>query len=148
MNEKDIEKLITKFDKSNLQELKVDENGQQVYFSKIDSHSKPVTHVKKSDAGDEKETKKENLQLNAPTNDNYQLKAPMVGILYFAPSPEKPDFKKDGDRVEKGETVCVIEAMKMVNEVKSPVSGTIVKRLVDNGSMVEYNEPVYEIKED
>ncbi|KRN12861.1 hypothetical protein IV37_GL000490 [Fructilactobacillus fructivorans] len=47
MNEKDIEKLITKFDKSNLQELKVDENGQQVYFSKIDSHSKPVTHVKK-----------------------------------------------------------------------------------------------------
>ncbi|MCT0151171.1 acetyl-CoA carboxylase biotin carboxyl carrier protein subunit [Fructilactobacillus fructivorans] len=72
----------------------------------------------------------------------------MVGILYFAPSPEKPDFKKDGDRVEKGETVCVIEAMKMVNEVKSPISGTIVKRLVDNGSMVEYNEPVYEIKED
>ncbi|WP_010022521.1 hypothetical protein [Fructilactobacillus fructivorans] len=63
MNEKDIEKLITKFDKSNLQELKVDENGQQVYFSKIDSHSKPVTHVKKSDAGDEKETKKKTCSL-------------------------------------------------------------------------------------
>ncbi|MFT8337769.1 acetyl-CoA carboxylase biotin carboxyl carrier protein, partial [Schleiferilactobacillus harbinensis] len=74
--------------------------------------------------------------------------APLVGVAYFASAPDKPPFKQIGDHVDKGETIFVIEAMKMINEVPSPVSGTLVKRLIDDGTMVEYDEPVVAIKED
>ena len=68
--------------------------------------------------------------------------------MYLAPAPEKPVFKQIGDHVEKGDVVCVVEAMKMINEVKSDLTGTLTKVLVTDGSMVEYDEPLLQIKPD
>jgi acetyl-CoA carboxylase biotin carboxyl carrier protein len=71
------------------------------------------------------------------------IKAPMIGTFYRSANPESPAFVNVGDRVEKGETVCIIEAMKLFNEIESEISGTIVKVIVDNASPVEYDQVLY-----
>ncbi|USS87979.1 acetyl-CoA carboxylase biotin carboxyl carrier protein subunit [Fructilactobacillus hinvesii] len=141
MNEADIERLLAKFDQSSLQELKIDGDGVNVYFSKQTTPTAPDNSVAVTTESSEKSVVP---KAQAP----YQLKAPMVGLVYMAPSPEKPAYKEIGDHVKKGETICAIEAMKLINEVRSPVSGIIKKRLFTDGEMVEYDQPLFEIEED
>jgi acetyl-CoA carboxylase biotin carboxyl carrier protein len=75
---------------------------------------------------------------------NYiEVKSPMIGTFYRKPSPDKEEFVKVGDTVKKGDTVCVIEAMKLFNEIESEVSGKIVKVLVDDTSPVEYDQVLF-----
>jgi oxaloacetate decarboxylase alpha subunit len=69
--------------------------------------------------------------------------APMVGMLYRAPAPDAPPFVNLGDWVEEGRTVCIIEAMKMFNEIPADVSGRLVRVLVENGTPVEYGQPLF-----
>lgn len=69
--------------------------------------------------------------------------APMVGTFYRAPSPDQPPFVQEGDRVEPGQTLCIIEAMKMFNEIPSEVGGRVVRVLVENGAPVEYGQPLF-----
>lgn len=71
------------------------------------------------------------------------IKSPMIGTFYRRPSPDKPNFVEVGDEVSIGEVVCIIEAMKLFNEIESEVSGKIVKILVDDASPVEYDQPLY-----
>jgi acetyl-CoA carboxylase biotin carboxyl carrier protein len=71
------------------------------------------------------------------------IKAPMIGTFYRAASPESPIFVNVGDEVKKGQVICIIEAMKLFNEIESEVSGKIVKVLVDNASPVEYDQPLF-----
>jgi acetyl-CoA carboxylase biotin carboxyl carrier protein len=70
------------------------------------------------------------------------IKAPIVGTFYAAPSPEKPAFVTEGSRVSKGDTVCVIEAMKMFNEITSDYDGAVKEILVSNGDNIEYGQPL------
>ncbi len=72
-----------------------------------------------------------------------EIRSPMVGTFYRAPAPDKPPFVKVGDRVEKGQVVCIIEAMKLFNEIESEVSGTIVKVCVEDASPVEYDQVLF-----
>jgi acetyl-CoA carboxylase biotin carboxyl carrier protein len=72
-----------------------------------------------------------------------EIKSPMIGTFFRRPSPDKPEFIKIGDKVEKGQVVCVIEAMKLFNEIESDVAGTIVKVLVEDMSPVEYDQPLF-----
>lgn len=72
-----------------------------------------------------------------------EIKSPIIGTLYRKPSPDKPPFVKVGDKIEAGDTVCIIEAMKLFNEVESEVSGTIVKVLVEDSSPVEFDQPLF-----
>jgi len=69
--------------------------------------------------------------------------APLVGTFYRAGTPESPSFVEEGDRVKKGQVICIVEAMKLMNEIESEVSGVVVKCLVDNGQPVEYGEPLF-----
>ena len=71
------------------------------------------------------------------------IKSPMIGTFYRSSSPEKPSFVNIGDEVSTGKVVCIIEAMKLFNEIESEVSGKIVKILVDNASPVEYDQPLF-----
>ncbi|GAB2534529.1 acetyl-CoA carboxylase biotin carboxyl carrier protein [Rufibacter soli] len=71
------------------------------------------------------------------------IKAPMIGTLYRSANPESPAFVNVGDEVKKGQVICIIEAMKLFNEIESEVSGKIVKVLVDNSSPVEYDQPLF-----
>lgn len=71
------------------------------------------------------------------------IKSPMIGTFYRSASPDKPSFVNVGDEVKAGQVVCIIEAMKLFNEIESEVSGRIVKVLVDNSSPVEYDQPLF-----
>lgn len=71
------------------------------------------------------------------------VKSPIIGTFYRKPSPDKPSFVKVGDTIDVGDTVCIIEAMKLFNEVESEVSGKIIKVLVDDSSPVEFDQPLF-----
>lgn len=71
------------------------------------------------------------------------VKSPMIGTFYRTPGPDKDPFVKVGDEIQKGQVVCIIEAMKLFNEIESEISGKVVKILVDNASPVEYDQPLF-----
>ncbi len=72
--------------------------------------------------------------------------SPMVGTFYVASSPESPPFVEIGDRVRKGQTVCIIEAMKLMNEIESEYDGVVAERMVDNAQGVEFGQPLFRIE--
>ena len=71
------------------------------------------------------------------------IKSPMIGTIYMAPNPESPNFIKVGDVIKPGDTVCVVEAMKLFNEIEAEISGTVVKILAENANPVEYDQPLF-----
>ena len=78
--------------------------------------------------------------------DLHEVKSPIVGTFYESPSPGSPPFVKIGDTVEAGQTLCIIEAMKLMNEIESDVAGELVKRLVANNQPVEYGQPLFAVR--
>ena len=104
----------------------------------------------------------ETTSLNAPLSDksselsksvsepvdsnSKEVLSPMPGTFYSAPSPEADPFVKVGDSVKKGDTLCIIEAMKIMNEIEAENSGTISEIVINNGEPVEYNQPLFKIK--
>ena len=83
----------------------------------------------------------------APTEEGLHIvKSPIVGTFYESPSPGSPPFVKSGDAVEAGQVLCIIEAMKLMNEIEADVSGEVVKRLVNNGQPVEYGQELFSIR--
>jgi acetyl-CoA carboxylase biotin carboxyl carrier protein len=77
---------------------------------------------------------------------NEVVKSPIVGTFYEAASPASPPFVKVGDTIEKGQVLCIIESMKLMNEIESEVAGTVVAKLIENGKPVEYGESLFLIK--
>lgn len=82
----------------------------------------------------------------AEVDDSKLIKSPMVGTFYTSPSPESPPFIKPGDSVTEDSVVCIVEAMKVMNEIKAELKGTIAEILVSNGDSVEYGQPLFRIK--
>ncbi len=74
------------------------------------------------------------------------IKSPIVGTFYESPSPGSSAFVSTGDRIEKGQVVCIVEAMKLMNEIEADAAGEIVKRFVNNGQPVEYGQPLFAIR--
>ncbi|ADY72715.1 acetyl-CoA carboxylase, biotin carboxyl carrier protein [Desulfurobacterium thermolithotrophum DSM 11699] len=94
-----------------------------------------------------KEIKKEEKEeITKNTEDYYVVESPMVGTFYRAPAPGAEPFVKEGDFVEKGQTLCIIEALKVMNEIEAEVSGVVKKILVENGQPVEYGQPLFYIE--
>lgn len=77
-----------------------------------------------------------------------EIKSPMIGTFYRSANPDSPPFVSVGDKITKGQTVCIIEAMKLFNEIESEVSGTIVKAMVENSSPVEYDQVLFVVEPD
>ena len=103
----------------------------------VDNTNTQTTSNPSLDDEKNKKDKKEN-------NTNYiSVKAPIIGTFYRRSSPDKDPFVNVGDKIEKGQALCIIEAMKLFNEIESEVSGTIVKVLVDDMSPVEYDQPLF-----
>ena len=76
----------------------------------------------------------------------HEVKSPIVGTFYESPSPGAPAFVKVGDMVEAGQVLCIVEAMKLMNEIESDVSGEVVKRIASSGQAVEYGQPLFAIR--
>ena len=98
--------------------------------STVVSNEKPIPSQSKIS----EDTKKDNSE---------EILSPMPGTFYSSPSPEAAPFIKEGDVVSKGDSLCIIEAMKIMNEIEAEKSGTIKKLLVDDGSAVDYNQPLF-----
>ena len=81
-----------------------------------------------------------------PASDLIESRSPIVGTFYHASSPDSPPFVAVNDIVKKGDVLCIIEAMKLMNEIEAEISGTIVEILVENGQAVEYDQPLFRIK--
>jgi acetyl-CoA carboxylase biotin carboxyl carrier protein len=77
---------------------------------------------------------------------SHQVKSPIVGTFYESPSPGSPAFVKVGDVVEVGQVLCIVEAMKLMNEIESDVAGEVIARIAKSGQPVEYGQPLFEIK--
>ncbi len=84
--------------------------------------------------------------VEAPAGNYKPLKAPMIGTFYRSSGPDSPVFVQVGDMVEKGQVICIIEAMKLFNEIEAEESGRIVKALVENATPVEYDQPLFLIE--
>jgi acetyl-CoA carboxylase biotin carboxyl carrier protein len=84
----------------------------------------------------------------APEESGHVLNSPIVGTFYRAPSPDAPPFTDVGSRVKKGQVLCIIEAMKLMNEIESDVDGVVIKIFPQNAQAVEYGEPLFSIKAD
>ena len=85
---------------------------------------------------------------NTPTNESSSMQSidsPMVGIIYLTPKPSSPPFVKSGQKIKKGDTICLIEAMKTFNEIKSDKDGVVKSILIKNGEAVEFGQPLFEI---
>lgn len=142
---KRLEELVKFMEKNNLCELEIEENGKKIKLKKyIPTASVVDTSQEKTTltppeivSGKEKESKEENL---------VEMKSPMVGTFYRAPSPGAKPFVEEGDIINPGDVVCIIEAMKLMNEIKAEVKGEIVKILVENGEPVEFGQPLFLIK--
>ena len=126
-SEKKLNKLIIKEGEFTLELEKGSQNGKYLEMSKQELNQEDLLPV---------EVK------------GYEVKSPLVGVYYKAPSPESEPFVKVGDSVEKGEIIFIIEAMKMINEIKAPVSGVINKINFENEELVQYDDVIMEIKED
>jgi len=91
-------------------------------------------------------TQETEIKKEEPETKLLEIKAPMVGTFYKRPAPDKPSYVKIGDEVEAGQVVCIIEAMKLFNEIESEVSGKVVKILLDDSSPVEFDQPLFLIE--
>ena len=142
MDVDNVQKVMTEFEKSSVRELKIEDGSFHLYLSKNDrpASQEPVTNTPEVADQPVKHSSK-----NEPRG--AQIKAPLVGTVYLQSKPDQPPYVKVGSHVNKGDVVCVIEAMKMMTEVKSEVAGTVSVINVDNGELVEYQQPLCEIKE-
>ena len=90
---------------------------------------------------------KANINIDSIQEEKYKIiKSPMVGTFYSKPSPNKETFVKTGDIVKKGQVICIVEAMKLMNEIESEFDGEIAEICVKDGDIVEYGQPLFKIK--
>ncbi len=84
----------------------------------------------------------------AEAADVFVVKSPMVGTFYSAPAPDQPPYASPGQKVKDGDVLCIIEAMKLMNEIKCEMRGTVIEVLVNNGQAVEFDQPLFKVKKD
>lgn len=146
MTFEEIEKLIAEINQSDITKLDLDFKGGHIKIDKSQATPVEIREERSSGQPAAKETLATAHQplgkIAAPKEKILKIKAPLVGIVYLQASPKKPQYKKPGDHVNKGDVVCVIEAMKMMTEIKSDFTGTIDKILVTNEQVVEYDQPL------
>jgi len=140
---KRLEELVKFMEENDLCELEIEEEGRKIKLKKYTptiseiNLSQEKKELTSSEVTSQKETKKENL---------IEMTSPMVGTFYRAPSPGAKPFVEEGDVINPGDVVCIIEAMKLMNEIKAEVKGEIVKILVENGEPVEFGQPLFLIR--
>lgn len=156
MNFEQLKELIDHIDSSSLYEFEMDNEEISLKMSKRENAV--VSSVKeKPSSPQSSEPKKAAPSVNsqevqpvsqvvADDEDVHELKAPIVGTGYLSSSPETPAFISEGDRVTKGQTLCIIEAMKVMNEIKSDVDGEVSKIMIEDGQPVEFNQSLIKIK--
>lgn len=163
MEFKQIQELIKVINKSNLEKVKIKDGDFEITIKQHSNQETPVVtytapapmvqaqpavQAVAAPQTQAPETAAPTPPADAPAaeeaaSNTIVIKSPMIGTFYRSPSPDKPPFVGIGDNVKSGDVVCIIEAMKLFNEIESEVSGKIVKVLVDDATPVEYDQPLF-----
>ncbi|WP_077596499.1 acetyl-CoA carboxylase biotin carboxyl carrier protein [Oceanobacillus kimchii] len=159
LNVEELREIIRMVDESSITEFSYETNGTNISMKKFSNQqqvsqpSPTITEVTSQPtverepqmrAEETKEATKESS--NARVDYDYEITSPMVGTFYSASSPEKDAFVSKGTKVDPSSVVCIVEAMKLFNEIEAEVSGEIVEILVENGELVEYGQPLFRVK--
>lgn len=159
----EIRELIKAIDESNIEELKYEQDGTKLVLRKERSMEVDRTSIERSvktvepkeysipvEAKPQKLLEETAEQVKSETVNNrealHTITSPMVGTFYSSPSPDKAAYVKIGDKVKNETVVCIIEAMKLMNEIEAEVKGSIVEVLVENGQLVEYGQELFIVK--
>lgn len=155
-----LRKLLKIFDESSAVELSIEEEGVNLHMAKVSEVQQAApTYMMSPQQMAQMPAQSAAVAPAAPSaapalavpaaDDNlHKVLSPIVGTFYRAPSPDADSFVQVGSHVNVGDPLCIVEAMKLLNEIESDVAGTITKILVDNSQPVEYNQPMFLIKAD
>lgn len=155
MDIRKVKKLIELLEASDIDEIEIKEGEEAVRISrgKKDStqavspvyHAPAMTSAMVAPANNE-ETRPISEPATEPRNsDNYVVKSPMVGTFYRSPAPTSQAFVEVGDSIKAGDVLCIVEAMKMMNQIETEKAGTIAEIFVENGEAVEFDQPLFSI---
>jgi acetyl-CoA carboxylase biotin carboxyl carrier protein len=157
----EIKDLIKLVDETSIQELEIENEGTRLAIRKPNKtesilvNSVPAQqHIAAVNAAPQQaqapaDTAKQaavETKAGQETANLHKIASPMVGTFYAAPAPDKPEYVKKGDKVKPDTVVCIVEAMKLMNEIEAEVKGEIVEVLVDSGQLVEFGQPLYLVK--
>ncbi len=149
MNAKEIQELIDFIAQSGLDEVKIKTSDFEISIKKHATPSVAATPPPVATVGTAAPppapapTASPAPAEAAPAKAYAEVRSPMIGTFYRSPDPDSPSFVNVGDEIKKGQPVCIIEAMKLFNEIESEISGRIVKVLVENATPVEYDQPLF-----
>lgn len=157
-----LRRLLRIFDESSATELTIEEEGIKLEMSKrgpetvavAPTYSMPMHMPSHNPAAHSEAPSAAPAPAAAPTaaapaaDAGHTVNSPIVGTFYRAPAPDADSFVQVGSHVSAGDTLCIVEAMKLMNEIESDMTGTVVKILVENAQPVEYNQPLFVIKPD
>lgn len=136
MEQKDLLELIRAVSNSNIADFQYEQGETKVMISAFGRQSAVASQEVMQPVVE---------QMNVPVSDAQTVKAPLVGTFYVAPSEEAAPYVQVGDQVKKGQTLGIVEAMKLMNEIESEYDGVVVEVCVKNGAMVEYGQPLFRI---
>ena len=150
MKIKEIQEIINFIKKSDLDDVSIETENIKIRvkknngnFTTIEQPKIVKTEIQPQASPAENKVSEEKKEKSS--NNNIIIKSPMIGTFYRSPNPESDPFVNEGDSIKVGQTICIVEAMKLFNDIESEVSGKIVKILVDDNSPVEYDQPLFEV---
>lgn len=151
-----IKKLVKIVDSSSVTDLEIEESGLKIKIAKKIRSSQVVTQAQIPVASAQSiiqptasvagESAKQKTEAEPIAANLHEIRSPIVGTFYRAPAPDADSYAQVGTVVSPGSVLCIVEAMKLMNEIESDVSGKVVKILVENGKPVEYNQPLFLIE--
>ena len=149
-----LHELIRIFEASELSEIEVEEEGRRVRLMKPAPNTVVQTALPMAPVARVDYPAHMTHEMGAPAaapkpqaidDGHATINSPMVGVFYVAPAPGEPPFVRPGDKIDKDQTVCIVEAMKLMNEVSAKFPAEIISVLVENGEPVEYNQPLFTV---
>ena len=152
MDFKELKELIEIFEATELSEIEIEEDGRRMRLQKTPAGGTGNVSIVSSGPGfadsPAMPVSTEQPARTEPEEPKYAntIDSPMVGTFYVAPAPGEPPFVKEGDQVSEGTTVCIVEAMKLMNEVGAKANCVIEKVLIENGEPVEFGQPLFAIR--
>ena len=145
MDIRKVKKLIELIEESNITELEIKEGEESIRISRGHATTQVVTAPQSVTHSVESYSSPAEVSQRAPATVGHQVKSPMVGTYYQASSPDAPVFVEVGQTVKAGDVLCIIEAMKMMNQIESDASGTVQEIHIENGEPVEFDQPLFTI---
>lgn len=149
MKIKEIQEIINFIKKSDLDDVSIETENIKIRVKKNNGNITTIEQPKVVKTEIQPQTPPvENMiseEKKEKTSNNIIIKSPMIGTFYRSPNPESDPFVSEGDSIKVGQTICIVEAMKLFNDIESEISGKIVKILVDDNSPIEFDQPLFEI---